>query len=236
MNNLNVVATVLARGGSKGLPRKNIRILDGKPLIAYSIEAAKNSTHVSSVFVITEDAEIAEIAKSYGATILPEPTEFATDLSLPNDVLKNVVLPWLSQNSVPVDILVYLQITDLFRTKGIIDKAIEHLATHPELDSVFAAYPDHKNYWRKADDGYIKLAADISNIARQKKENLYREDTGIVCATRPKTIQTGSRVGKHPGIVYNDTSFSSIDIHTEDDLWLAEQVVKKYKSTGVFEF
>jgi len=232
----NVVSIILARGGSKGLPRKNIQLLDGMPLIAYSILAAQQSLHIRTVYVATEDVEIATIARKYGAEIIAEPPELASDLRLPNEVLREVVLPWFAAQQVPVDILVYLQITDLFRQKGIIDQAIERLATHVELDSVFAAYPDHKNYWRKTGEGYRKLAPDIANVARQQKEYLFREDTGIVCATRPETIRRGTRIGERVDIVMNDTPFSSIDIHTEQDLWLAEQVVKKYRSSGLFAF
>lgn len=231
----NVVAIILARGGSKGLPRKNIQPVAGKPLIAYSIEAAKRSAHIRTVYVATEDQEIAEIASQYGAAIIPESPELASDFSLPNDVLKQIV-SWFEEQAVPVDIVVYLQITDIFRTQGIIDKAIEMLAAHPNLDSVFAVYPDHKNYWRKTEHGYRKLTPDIANVARQYKEHLYREDTGIVCATRPHVIKTIGRIGERVDVVLNNTPFSSIDIHTADDLWLAEQVVQKYRSTGLFEF
>ena len=71
-----------ARGGSKGVPRKNVRILNGRPLIAYPIQAAQKSKYVSAIYVSTDNQEIAETAKRYGATIIDRPAQYATDAAL----------------------------------------------------------------------------------------------------------------------------------------------------------
>jgi CMP-N-acetylneuraminic acid synthetase len=86
-----IIAIIPARGGSKGIPRKNIRNLVGKPLIAYTISAAKNSKLINRVLVSTEDEEIAKIARRYGVEIIKRPQELAGDLVPSTSVLKDAV-------------------------------------------------------------------------------------------------------------------------------------------------
>ena len=87
-----------ARGGSKGVPRKNIRVLNGLPLIAYPIRAAQKSKYVSEIYVSTDDQEIAETAKKYGATIIQRPTKYATDAALDIDVIRQLSISQITQD------------------------------------------------------------------------------------------------------------------------------------------
>lgn len=233
----NIIAIILARGGSKGIPRKNIRLLNGKPLMAYTIEAAKRCSLIDRVIVSSDDEEISNIAREYGAeTPFKRPDELAADSVSPEPVLKYIV-EWLEINeNYKTDIVIYLQITDLFRPKGIIEKAIKKLLENKELDSVFAAVKTHKNFWRLKDGAFIKLAADIPyGVSRQLREPIYREDTGVVCAIRVKFIKEGRRIGDKIGVVVNDLDFSFIDIHREVDLWLAEKCMEKLKQDGRYD-
>ena len=99
MKKMKIIAIIPARGGSKGIPRKNIRLLAGKPLIAYSIEAAMKSRYIKKVVVSTEDAEIAEISRRYGVEIIKRPEELAKDESPTIDaIIKLLRTEWSNEN------------------------------------------------------------------------------------------------------------------------------------------
>lgn len=229
---MHVVAIIPARGGSKGLPGKNIRLLAGKPLIAYTIEAAKASPLVHRVIVSTDDQAIADVATRWGAEVpFLRPAELAQDLTPTEPVLQHAV-EWLERHEgYRVDIVLFLQLTDIFRKRSMIDGVITMLLEDATLESAFVAYPTHKNFWRKSDGGYQRLAADLSYGPRQTREPLYREDTGIACATRASVIKQGKRIGERVAILPNTDDASAIDIHTEFDFWLAERVLAEGKRT-----
>ena len=136
--NHNIVAIVPARGGSKIIPRKNIRLLNGKPLIYYTIKEAQNSKYIHRVLVSTEDREIAEIAKGYGAEVVPRPVELAQD-DTPSVLVYQQVIKHLEQVeefSTNV-IVVLLQPTSPLRKAEDIDGAIEKLL-HTDYDSIMS--------------------------------------------------------------------------------------------------
>ena len=223
-----VVAVIAARGGSKGLPGKNIRPLAGKPLIAYSIEAAKASPYVDRVIVTTDSPEIAEVARKFGAEVpFMRPAELAEDLTPTEPVLAHAV-EWLErEEGYRVDIVVFLQPTDIFRKRTMIDETVKRLLDDPTLESAFVAYKTHKNFWRKKDGQFVRMAPDLAYGPRQKKEPVYREDTGLACATRASLIKAGKRLGDRVDIIVNDDDASSIDIHNEFDFWLADRVLSQ---------
>jgi len=236
-NSKKVVAVILARGGSKGIPRKNIAPLAGKPLIAYTIEAAKRCSLIDRVIVSTDDDEIAKVARDYGAeTPFKRPPELAADTSRPEPCLKQAV-EWLEENeNYKTDIVVYLQPTDLFRPKGIICEVVKKLLENEKLDSVFAAVTTHKNFWRKKDEKFEKLASDILyGVSRRLREPLYREDTGIALATKVDFIKQERRIGDNVDVVINNLEFSFLDIHDPIDFWLAEKCIEKMKEEKTIE-
>ena len=228
MNPKKVVAIIPARGGSKGLPRKNIRMLAGKPLIAYPIEAAKKSPLIHRVIVSTDDKEIAETARRLGAEVpYIRPAALGEDLVTSEQVL-NHALDWLEQNEKYIpDIVVYLQPTDVFRTQFMVDEVVRRLLDNDQLDTVFCAYKEHKNYWRKKDGGYIPVD-DRGHLPRQIKEPIYREDTGLACATRPRVLRSGRRIGEKVDIVVHTDQATAIDIHEPYDLFLAEKTLSEW--------
>lgn len=225
-----IVATIiLARGGSKGLPKKNIALLDGKPLIAYTIEASLNCKYVDRTIVSTDDHKIAEIAKKYGAEVpFMRPAELSGDFANAEECLLHAV-DWLAQNErYYIDILAYMQVTDVFKRRYMLEECIKVLLENPNVESAFVGYRDHKNYWVKKGNNYVRLT-NSGNTPRQKKELIYREDTGLGCATRVEVLRQGRRVGDRVVIIPNDDATSFIDIHTVFDLWLAEQILKAKK-------
>lgn len=232
--NKNVIAIIPARGGSKGIPMKNIAFLRGKPLIAHTIEAAKRCRFIDRVVVSTDNRKIAKTAKKYGAEVpFMRPRKFSTDSSPSIDVLKHAV-KWLEENEdYKADIVVYMQPTDIFRKDYMLDEVIGRLLANGKLDSVFVGYKTHKNFWRKTSDGYEILAPDIDrSVVRQYKEPIYREDASLVSATRAGLIKKGIKLGKSVDIVINEDFETSIDIHEPFDLWLAEKVLEKREKDG----
>jgi CMP-N,N'-diacetyllegionaminic acid synthase len=227
----NVVCLIPARGGSKGLPRKNIRPLAGKPLIAYSIEAALSCRLIDRVIISTDDQEIAETSRKYGAEVpFMRPAELAVDDATTESALQHAVL-WLEQNEkYQVDIVVFLQPTDIFRKQWMLQTVIEQVLGDQTIDSAFIAFETHKNFWRKVEGKPVRLL-DIPYGPRQKREHVYREDTGVACATRAEFVRQGKRLGPRVSIITNSDVASFIDIEDEFTFWLAEQVLLNGKRT-----
>lgn len=227
-----VVATIiLARGGSKGFPKKNVAPLCGKPLIAYTIEASSGCKYVDRTFVSTDDPEIARIAREYGAEVpFLRPMELSGDFANAEECLLHAV-DWLAENEdYRIDIVSYMQVTDVFKKKYMLESCILALLNDPAVESAFVGYREHKNYWRKTATGYVRLT-NTGNTPRQIKDHTFREDTGLGCATRVSVLRSGRRLGDNVVIIPNDDVASSIDVHTEFDLWLTEQILLAGKRT-----
>lgn len=202
-----VLAVVQARGGSKSIPRKNIRPLGGHPLIAYSIVAAQAASTVTRLIVSTDDPEIAQISRDYGAEVpFMRPAELATDDAVDFSLFDHA-LRWLKEHEgyIP-DVVVQLRPTSPLRPKGLIDAAVTMLLEDPHADCVRAVTPPRQNpykMWRIGADGYMipLLASEFAepyNMPRQKLPPTYWQ-TGHVDAIRYETIVkkrslTGERV------------------------------------------
>lgn len=213
MNKQKVIAIISARMRSKGLPGKNLRLIAGKPLVAHTIEHALSSGVCDVVLVTTEDERLAQAAWEYGAEVpFMRPPALAEDFIPIEPVIQHALLTYESRYQRKFDIVVYLQTTDIFRSKDVIRECVQRLIANPNLDSVFSAYETHKNLWRKTPKGFVQLSNEV----------LYREDTGIACATRAYVIREGKRLGEKVDIVATDDPCTSIDIHNEFDLWLAD--------------
>ena len=225
------IAIIMARGGSKGLPKKNIKLLNGKPLIAYSIEDALNSGVCDTVLVTSEDDEIIKISKEYGATVsFKRPNELATDFIPPEPVIQHALKEHEKITNSKFDIVVYLQPTDIFRPKNVINECVTKLKNNPKLDTVFSAYKTHKHFWKKNDDDTYKRITDGTYDSRQKRgDNVtFREDQGIACALRANLIRDkGIRVGSNVSIVENEEFNTAVDIHYDYDFWLAGTLKSK---------
>ena len=129
----------MARGGSKGLPKKNVKLLNDKPLIAYSIEDAINSGVCDTVLVTSDDDEIIEISKKYGATVsFKRPTKLAGDSIPPEPVIRHALIEHEKITKTKFDIVVYLQPTDIFRPKNVISECVKRIKNNPNLDTVFS--------------------------------------------------------------------------------------------------
>lgn len=203
----NVLAIIPARGGSKGLPDKNILPLAGHPLIAYSIKAALSSPSITRVIVSTDSEKIAEVARSYGAEVpFMRPAEYAQDHSLDIDVFGHA-LDWLQQHEgYEPDLLVQLRPTSPIRFVADIEACIKKLGTDPEADSLRIVTPapntPYKMWQIESDDKPMKPlltlegVPDPYNQPRQHLPTIYWQ-IGTLDVIRPRAItEQGSMSGK----------------------------------------
>lgn len=220
-----VICIICARGGSKGLPRKNLKLLDGIPLVARPVLHALQSGVIGTVLVSTDDQEIAEAAIAYGAIVpFMRPAHLAEDLTTTEDTLKHALVTYEAMVNKKFEVAVFLSPTDIFRNPEWIKQAVDKLRERPELESVFSGHTTHKNFWERNNDGtWTRLRPWMALYSsRQVRQAIVREDTGLTCASRASLWREGKRIGDIVDIIVNDDDFTSIDIHEEADLKLAE--------------
>src|SRR5215211_7476577 len=164
-----ILALIPARGGSKGIPRKNIRIFAGYPLIAWSIAAAKQASRVTRIIVSTDDEEIASVAREYGAeTPFLRPSEFAQDKTTDLPVFEHA-LEWLEANeNYRPEIVIQLRPTSPIRPKDCVDSAVKILIDHADADCVRGVVPAGQNpykMWRFAGENMpMKPLLEVEGI------------------------------------------------------------------------
>lgn len=226
MHSINdVICVICARGGSKGLPRKNLKLLDGEPLIARPIRHARESGVIGTIIVTTDDEEIAQAARRAGAEVpFLRPASLAEDLTTTEATLKHALLTYEALVGRQFEIAVFLTATDIFRDPAWISEAVKMLQAKPELESVFSGHRTHKNFWEQQPDGTWARLRDWMAVysSRQVRRSVVREDTGLACASRAWLWREGRRIGDRVGVVINDDDFTGIDIHQEEDLQLAQ--------------
>jgi N-acylneuraminate cytidylyltransferase len=191
-----VLALIPARGGSKSIPGKNIRLFAGHPLLAYSVAAARQATRVTRVIVSTDDEQIAAVARDYGAeTPFLRPGELARDETPDLPVFEHA-LAWLSgEEGFRPDVVVQLRPTSPVRPPDCVDQAVSTLLAHPRADSVRGIVPAGQNpykMWRMAHDGQMHplLEGEFDeayNMPRQLLPATYWQ-TGHIDAIRTRTI------------------------------------------------
>ena len=175
-NNKKILAIIPARGGSKGLPRKNIKVLVGKPLIAWTIEEAKGSKYIDKIVVSTEDKEIAEIAKKYGAEVpFMRPRELAEDKTPTMDVLLHIVNQ-LEKRGEHYDFLALLEPTSPLRDISDIDDCIKLLIDNQKAKAIVSvaklesAHPDFNVVINN--EGFIRRLTGDSNFEFKRRQDL----------------------------------------------------------------
>ena len=210
------VALILARGGSKGIPRKNIYPVDGKPLIYYTIKAALDS-NVDEVWLSTDDKEIKEKAISFGAKVIDRPPELAQDFSKNEDAIFHFA------KKHDFDILVYIQPTSPLLESSDINKGLSKMLTG-QYDSVFTAYREH---W------VPRWTLDVRPIGwetyaryhRQQVEEKYVENGAFYMTTREALYRSKLRYSGNMTVI--EMPFSrSIQIDTLDEIRIIEALIK----------
>jgi CMP-N-acetylneuraminic acid synthetase len=234
-----ILAIIPARGGSKSIPRKNIRTFAGHPLVAYSIAAGLAAETVTRVIVSTDDEEIAAVARRYGAeTPFLRPQDISGDQTLDLPVFQHA-LQWLDENEgYTPEIVVQLRPTSPFRRVQHIDQAVYRLIERPDADAVRTVCVPFQNpfkMWRIAEDGLMRPLIETSyqeayNMPRQALPEVYWQ-TGYVDAAWTDTIMgknsmTGDCILP---LVINPSEW--IDIDSPDDWRRAERLLESGELT-----
>ncbi len=224
LENKEVVALIPARGGSKGLPRKNILEMAGKPLIAWSIIQAKQSDIIDRVVVSTDDKEITEIADSFGAEIpFVRPKELATDEAKGLDVILHA-LRWFKEHGQTADIITVLQPTSPLRLPADIDNSLDFFLEREADAVVSVCKTEHHPYWSNVlpEDKCMKdfIRNDVDKKNREELPEYYRLNGAIFIAKADFMIQNESYYGDNT-YAYVMPEDRSIDIDSHLDFRLA---------------
>ena len=154
------------------------------------------------------------------------PEELSGDLTTTEATLQHALLEYEKIFDQTVDLCVFLTATDAIRVNFWIDEAIEKMMLDDGLESVFVGHPMHKNFWVQKDSRWVRVCSWMSEYSsRQIRQPVIREDTGLTCVSRAHLWRKGKRIGDNVEIILNTDSLSSIDIHSETDLALAEFAV-----------
>jgi CMP-N,N'-diacetyllegionaminic acid synthase len=222
----NILALIPARGGSKGIPRKNIRLLCGKPLISYSIIEALKSEKINKVVVSTEDEEIARVSRKCGSEIIRRPEELATDTSDSDEVITHAITVLMEGHYAP-EVLVLLQPTSPLRSAKEIDAAIDIFLSH-DCDSVVSvSETPHSPYWSFILEKRVLKPLFDEKYFHTRRQDLpltYIPNGAIYVSTPEKFVKNKGFYGKKiiPLIM---SSMTSVDIDNEFDFLMAETVL-----------
>ena len=217
------LALIPARGGSKGLPGKNVKVLGDKPLIAWSIQAAKQSRYIDDVLVSTDDEQIAQVAKQYGADVpFMRPATIASDSAKMMDVIDHAYR-FLAQAGKTYDFLVLLQPTSPFRHAKHIDEAIElrHQRHADVILGMIEAEHSPLLYNKLPVDGNMNnfYSTHLQHLNRQDMEKYYRLNGAIYVARFDELLASQRWIGEKT-YAYIMERRHSVDIdHLEDFLF-----------------
>lgn len=222
-----IAAIITARGGSKGVPRKNIRRVHGMPLIAYSIHAALDCRYIDACVVTTDDDEIKEVSKSYGAQIIERPAELATDTSLSSDAVAHS-LQHLRELGMFPQYFVLLQPTSPLRTGRHLEECIEGFLESGMASAVSITEAEH-HPWKMliAGTNGLKPLRDFQSLEspRQLLPKAYRINGAIYCMDSELFLKKKAFCIE-PTFYYHMSQRDSLDIDSEIDLKILEMVVK----------
>lgn len=222
-----ILAIIPARGGSKGIPRKNLQKINGKSLVEHAICHALSSQYINKVLVSTEDSEIAEIAKRPGVEVMGRISEFIHDDSVQEvDRLLIWTVKELEKAGLKIDIIVLLYPTSPLRKVITIDEAIKKVV-EDGYDSVLSLYEDTTYLWRKVGDIVEPINYDPKKRGPRQKEhwNQWAENKAIYVMTRDLLMNTGCRLGGKIGYV-EMSKMESIDVDKPEDLILCDMIFK----------
>ena len=206
MDKISFLGIIPARGGSKGIPRKNIKMIAGKPLVAWTIEAATNSKLLDKFIVSTEDPEIAKISRQYGAEVINRPFELATDEATTLSVLQHIL------TVVDAETVVLLQPTSPVRNKNLIDNCIKRFQESgvDNLGTGFICkFMEYGTYYQR----------------RQDLKGFFYDD-GNIYVIKSDLIKKGKMFGDKVDRFLIGRE-ENIEIDDEFDFWIVEQILLK---------
>ena len=228
---MKILGLITARGGSKGITGKNIKILGGTPLIAYTIKSAKTSKYLAKIALSSDDEKIIEVARKQDVEIpFRRPVELAGDNTPSLKVIQHA-LRFYKSNNENFDAVCLLQPTTPFRKEGLIDEAIEKFRSG-EYDSVISVREipsDFNPHWAFEEEaGQLKIATGESFPIprRQELPKAYHRDGAIYLTKACQILEKNSLLGKNIGFI-DTTADDYVNIDSMDDWERAEALLKK---------
>jgi len=230
LHTINILGIIPARGGSKGVPRKNIRMLAGRPLIEYTLSAAKKSEFLNKIIVSTDDSEIAQISGKNDVEVILRPDSLAQDTSPVIDALYHVMDALKKNSAYSPDIIVLLQPTSPLRNSDDIDSAIRIFLTGNFNSVISVCETDHSPYWCFTMSNNKSLKPIFNKkflfARRQDLPETFRPN-GAIYISSPATLK------KHSGFFTNNTGSyimpadRCVDIDRPVDFRIAEFLLEK---------
>ena len=195
---MKIICVIPARGGSKGIPNKNLQLVGGLPLIARSVLASVACKAIVKTYVSSDSDRILKIGEQYGASTIKRDINISGDENSTEDVLLHC-LEFLKKEGTEPEILVYLQCTSPFTTAKDIDKVIKSLLDNNDVDCVFSAMKDHSFLWKISDQGFAKGVNHASYEQRLRRQDLqtvtYRENGAVYAIRVPVLLKSKNRFG-----------------------------------------
>lgn len=218
-----VVAVIPARGGSKGVPGKNLRRVGGRSLVARAVDACLAAATVTEVYVSTDDTDIAAEARGAGAAVIERPASLSGDLATSESALLHALDTLAGTGGQPVDVLVFVQCTSPFIASADLDDAVATILAG-QADSVFSAVDNHAFLWRPAGDTLAGVNHDPAQRLRRQDRAPEHRETGAFYAFRADRFATiGHRFFDRIGVV-RVAELTAVEIDTEADLEVARSL------------
>ncbi len=221
-----VVAIIPARGGSKGVPRKNVRAVAGRPLLAWSVADGLEAARVGRVYVSTEDAEIKRAAQAAGAAVIDRPADLAQDATSSEAALLQALDAIAAERGGDPRLVVFLQATCPLRTGADVDAAVE-LLERTGADSLVSVSPAHLFLWAEQDGQAVAVGRDWrERPRRQDMPPRYREN-GSIYVFKPWVLRQGhNRLGGKI-VLFKMSEEAGVDIDSETDLEWADFLLRR---------
>jgi CMP-N,N'-diacetyllegionaminic acid synthase len=220
-----VLAIVPARGGSKGIPNKNLIPLMGRPLVAYTIEQARQSVSVSRTVVSTDSVEIAAVARACGAEVVNRPPELAGDTVTSESALRHCLEVLEEREGYAPELVVFLQATSPLRRAADIDEAVATLRREG-ADSLFSCCPARGFVWRRIDAKVVPLNYDPAQRPRRQDAPEDIVENGSIYVFKPWVLaELECRVGGKIAI-YPMSALDSWQIDDPDDVPIVEALLR----------
>jgi len=231
--NSEFLTLIPARGGSKGVPGKNLRLLAGRPLIGWSIHQVIESQIATRLVVTTDDQEIASYAESMGAEVIERPIELAGDSATSESALIHAIhtIPQAESHSH----IIFLQATSPIRFPRSIDRAVGQYQKS-EKDSIVAVVPASPFLWTEG-DGLVSPLYNVNNRLRRQQfdaeSGRFRETGSIYITGRESLLRTSNRISGQVGL-FRMAEIEGIDIDMELDFQIAEILINNLRKSGDF--
>ena len=221
---MNIIALIPARGGSKGIPKKNIKLFNGEPLVNHSIKYAKNCNLIDEIYVSTDDEEISLVSSKAGASVIKRPINISGDNATTESAIKHT----LKSLSKKPDIIVLLQPTSPYRPKDSLKEALNKFIDN-DYDSLLSITPTHRFIWSIDKKNNLKASYDF--LKRPRRQDLktseinFIENGSLYIFKYESFLLSENRLGGKIGYVEFDEEFSH-EIDTYYDFKFLEGLVK----------